>query len=740
MVRVQLFFVFLAVCLCAPLGACNDGPAVPAPALAPSVHSWQLTRQNEFLQAACAQKLDPGNLNSVLVHLECDQRGLDTDLAANAVPVDAWDGLFEKLFRLRDTSDFDMTRIMHLLYDYRNHRAVPAELWAKTEQAVRDFKYWYTDPTPARKFNGEPVVDKMWYWTENHIMIFHVCEYLAGQLFPDQTFSVTGLKGREHMARARPLILEWLAERSRWGFTEWHSDVYYNWDMQPLLALIEYSADRELAQLATMVLDLVMLDVALHLHKGNMGSTHGRSYIKDKPAAVLQNIYDGAKLLFDDSREPYSSFSGTNGVAFARAHNYALPWVIREIARDDSPLEDRQRMNLPIDEEPPTDPEAPLPSPPMGLDWEDEHNLPFWWSMNAMTTWPLLAKTYEIADRYDLWDAQFEPLGVIRTLLGPYEGPDVFRRTVFPFYNDFWRLITEPLLEEVNTYTYRTADYMLSAAQSYRPGNRSNQTHIWQATLDEHAVVFATHPGKRPPAGTEQIDWQDFDEPGPGYWSGHGALPRVGAWQNIAIAIHAPQYEPRPLGLDAFDYLDETHAYFPVAHFEEVITAGNWTVGHADTGFVGLYSWRPVTWRSDTPEVFANGDQPFDLVATGGADNVWIVELAAASDWSDLQEFADKLTAATIAVTANAPPELAYPLGATVAYHSPSAGWIKFDWTGPLTVNSEPVALTDYKRIDNKYATVDFDDTRYEITTGGHHLILDFDQQLRDASPPPEAE
>jgi len=168
---------------------------------------------------------------------------------------------------------------------------VPEALWLNAEQAVLDFKYWYTDDTPIRTVNGEQVVDQMWYWSENHILLFRVNEYLAGQLFPDRTFTVTGLTGAQHRARAEAEILAWIEHRARWGFTEWHSDVYYQKDLTPLLTLVEWCEDEYIAHRAAMLLDLLFLDVALHLHKGNFGATHGRSYVKDKASATTQDNF-----------------------------------------------------------------------------------------------------------------------------------------------------------------------------------------------------------------------------------------------------------------------------------------------------------------------------------------------------------------------------------------------------------------------------------------------------------------
>ena len=64
----------------------------------------------------------------------------------------------------------------------------------------------------------------------------------------------------------------------RFGFTEWHSDVYYQKDVTPLLRLVEWADDELADQRAAMVLDLVFFDIALHLQTATSGRpTAGRT-------------------------------------------------------------------------------------------------------------------------------------------------------------------------------------------------------------------------------------------------------------------------------------------------------------------------------------------------------------------------------------------------------------------------------------------------------------------------------
>jgi hypothetical protein len=692
---------------------------------------WWRGRQIEWRNFATETPISPGSIGNVIAHLERDASDPAFSVPAGSIPDDAWDGIIEKMFRLRDTSDFDALRFVDLLYGYRGHPAASETAWQKAEQALFDFKYWYVDPTPARTFDGQPVVDNMWYWTENHVLIFKTCEYLAGQRYKDQVFTVSGLTGQQHMDRALPFLLDWFEERARFGFTEWHSNVYYNLDIRPLLTLVEWADDPIVVKRASMVLDLVLMDVALHLHHGTFGATHGRSYIKDKPSASTEDTFDAAKMFFDDTVLPYGSRGSATAAALARAKRYRLPEAIRRIARYDAPMVDRERMNLPLDEVAPQDPSNPDP-PPYGTTYDDEDYLPFWWSMGSQASWQMIPLTFEVGFREDLFDSQFAEFADLANVFWDPSDPEGSILAAQRFTRFLWPAINQSLLKEVNTYTRRTRDYMLSTAQDYRKGVRGSQTHIWQATLSENALLFVTHPGYLPVEPGDPIppdwNWQQEDEPGPGYWTGDGAQPRAAQHENVVISIYAPQYLPEP-SFD-FSYSDETHAYFPVAHFDEVVRAGHWTFGRKDDGYVALYSWRDVAWRGGQPEVFQNGGLDFDLVAEGGANNVWIAECGSLDEWpGGFAAFQAAFHDGLVAVTPTAD-------AFDVAYTSPSQGAIGLGWDGPLSVGGVDHALSGYPRFDNPFVQVGFDEKRYEVEARGYSLLLDFDTDTREAAPP----
>ena len=165
------------------------------------------------------------------------------------------------------------------------------------------FKYWYDEPQPAG------IVDERWYWSENHQILFHTIEYLAGQAFPDETFTNDGTTGRDHMAHAQPLIERWVEQRARYGFSEWYSNVYYQEDLEATVALAEFSDDEALATRGAIASDLVLYDMASHTFDGAFGATHGRTYKKDKMTALDEDTWDVSKLVLDDTDLPYQSSS-----------------------------------------------------------------------------------------------------------------------------------------------------------------------------------------------------------------------------------------------------------------------------------------------------------------------------------------------------------------------------------------------------------------------------------------------
>lgn len=630
------------------------------------------------------------------------------------------DTITERFARFADTTDFDMIALINLWYrsDFGERLAAPTADHIRS--LILGFKYWYDEPQP------EGITDERWYWSENHQILFHTIEYLAGQAFPDETFTNDGRTGAEHRDGAQAQLERWIEQRARYGFSEWYSNVYYTEDLEAAVGLAEFAEDDDVATLGAIAADLVLADIAGHTLDGAFGATQGRTYKKDKMSGLDADTWDVSKLVFDDTEFEYRSSIGA--VFLASAKKYQPPAVLAAMLaeRGDEPTADdvggtveMARHSLDLD---PLAPVTEDPEGPMGLAFDDPANLMTWWGMAALTPWQTVVESTGEMTTYNMWAAElFEPFRPFEPLVKA-ASPETVRelaRSMAPQLNI-------GLLSTANTYTWRTDGAMLSTVQDFRKGQASQQHHIWQATLSPLAQVFTTHPRVATEPGKK---WHENSDD----WTGNGAMPRSAQFRNVNITMYAPLFASSEHLQGG--YMDYTHAYFPQEHFDEVVTEGNWTFGRLGERYVAVYSWRAPRWQTYDPAAYdLNGlAEPFELVADGGPNNVWITELGAEASHGSFEEFRSAMIAAVPEVTPVGDPEL-HSTGFDVTWTSPSQGTLTFGWENPLVVDGTDVPLHDYPRIDAPWADVPFDSTAYAFSAGGETLRFDVAKRTREAS------
>ncbi len=712
----------------------TDGGFVPV--------AFAKERADAYLEFATAS-VAKGSILNAIAHMERDLR--DPAYTAPAAPIEVadWAGIFRKLETLQDTRDFDALYLTNALLGYEGHPYLTEETWNRVREVLLSFKMWVTDPTPAMPDPENPARDwdESIYWTENHQALYHTIELLLGERYPEECFTIIGflptgdcsgafeMTGEEHRGRAHAFLLRWFEERWNIGFAEWHSNIYYQKDATPLLSLVEFAADPEIRTRAAILLDVLLLNLATHTHRDVLGVTHGRSEMKDTYFGPRNDTWGIAHLLFGQQDEVgHTSIGEPGATLFSRARHYRMPSVILEAAHAPGPFVDRMRMSVPLDAGAPitADPEHP-PGHPFS---DDEPGFTFWWGLGAWTAWQVLPISLGGADRYDLFDtAFFAPFKPLLALLpdGP-AGVAIGQGLA----QVFWQILSLGLLEETNTYTYRSPEYILSTAQSYRPGANSAQVHAWQATFDPYAMVFTTHPMNplQPPS-----EWVNSTDGQPGYWTGSASLPRSAQHENVGIYQYEPGYQPGAILPGTFVYQPFTHAYFPQDYFDEVEQAGNWTFGRTANGYIALYSWRSTFWQTTPPEELAllpnrPGGGPmtssFDLVAEGGADNVWIVECGDAAQWGSFEAFRTAILAAPLTVTDRGPEP-----GFDVTYTSPSRGGLTLGWDAPFTVAGTEVPIADYPRIDNPWVTAQRGDPQWLVQGTETGVLLDWEKVER---------
>ncbi len=551
---------------------------------------------------------------------------------------------------------------------------IPPEVLEKSKKTILGFKYW----------PDEPGRDSLCTWTENHQVIFATCEYLAGQIFPNKIFANSEDTGLEKKEKARKRLIKWLDLRMRTGFNEWLSNVYYDESISALLTLADFCDDEALAHGARCVLDLLFYDMALHSFKGTYGCTHGRSYERQKKSGLNESTTDTMKVMF--GMGVFGEEDNMSGVHLALSTNYRLPKVISEIARDHSAMANRHRAGINISE-----------APWWGLSFDDLDDGMTLLSFEAYNHPKTFGLFLRLLDAYDWWDNGFlRPFKTLR--------PYVRRLEKWHLLGFFaWLLRKDAarnMREEVHTLTYRTPDYMLSAALDYKKGWGGDQQHIWQATLSEEAICFTTHPGP-------------FTRRTPDYWTGSGVLPRVAMHENVLVAVYRIPYMP---GIYVRNKYNMTHAFFPKDKFDDVAETNGWVFGRKGNGYIALYSQNGYRWQTE------GKDKDAEIIADGKR-NIWLCEMGREDTHGSFTEFRKSIAAARLDFA-----------GMNVSYHSPSRGDVRFGWRGEFRVGGKITPLRNPLRYDNPYSKTDFDPKTIEIRKGDEWLRLESDGYGREFS------
>jgi len=638
-------------------------------------------RRSAFL-AFCRASPAPANLKAPFFELPRALAGLP-------VHEGVLDAGLDYIEARRDCADFIAHGYIRLLLTPGLAAGVPLRLRERAKVVLLGFKYW----------PGEPGIDSLCTWTENHQLLYASAAFILGRAWPDEVFTNSGMTGRELAASALPRIRRWLELRFRTGFSEWLSNVYYDEDLTALLSLVDFAAagaaagddiGQDVAVRARSVADLVFLDLALHSCRGVFGPSHGRSYEAQKKDARLEAMSDTMKLAFGFGRWARNDNMSSVALALGR---YRLPPAIAAIASADAlggappdgasagGAEIRSRMGLRIDE-----------AKRWGLGFRDTEDGMVFLGLEAYNNRRTINLTFRLFDEFRWWDnSYFLPFrrhrGIIRAARRLGLLPLVARALE--------RDIDRNTREEVDLYTFRTADYSLSAAQDWHYRRGGDQQALWQATLGPGAVCFTTHPGCK----------GGFS---PGYWTGSGSLPRVAQYRNLLFALY--DIDTRP-GLYRTERLLFSHAWLPEEAFDETAEEGGWIFARRGRAYLALRADRPVTWRSED-----GGPGPRNEVVAEGRQSAWICRLGREAEDGSFAAFRSGLAGSRLSFGVAA--------GGLIRFEDPALGLAEFGATGPLVVAGREIPLHGYPRYDSPWAKAPFPAEAVEIACLGEHLTL----------------
>lgn len=181
-----------------------------------------------------------------------------------------------------DCSDFYLIAQLYILSHFAD--GLSAETCAALHDAIVNFRYWI----------DEPGNDVMWFFSENHALLFHACQYIAGGMYPQETFTASGLTGAQAREKARELLEGWFDDFEREFMTEWNSSAYLPIDTLAF-GYLYLMCDKQdaLHARARRALDRIFHCLALYGHKNSYYSSYGRSYEKQ----IKGNLVSGPDAL-----------------------------------------------------------------------------------------------------------------------------------------------------------------------------------------------------------------------------------------------------------------------------------------------------------------------------------------------------------------------------------------------------------------------------------------------------------
>ena len=377
-----------------------------------------------------------------------------------------------------------------------------------------------------------------------------------------------------------------------------------------------------------------------------------------------------------------------SAIAFALS-GYRVPKVIESIASDRH-FENRQRMGIKLAE-----------MEKWGIHPDNFEDGMLYLTLEAYLHPRTIDNTIRMFDTCNWWENSFlndfKPYRGLLKALGALGGLPHLARFLE-------RDVCRNTREEVNIYTYKTPDYMLSTAQDYRKGYGGDQQHIWQATLGADAVCFTTHPAK-------------IEGVTPNYWAGNGMLPRAAQYKNVAIVVYNIEKIPA-LYVPIKHFF--THAWLPKDKFDEVVEKNGWIFARKGDGYLALRSQNPYVWgtfKTETGDTkgFQKPSASDTEVVALGAQNIWLCQMGRKAEDGTFADFVEKVSAAEVTFS-----------GMNVQYQSPTFGAIRFGWDQALSVDNVEVPLNEYRRYDNPYSQTEFNADEIKVADGEHLLTLNW--------------
>jgi hypothetical protein len=575
------------------------------------------------------------------------------------------DGTLKYISSEYDCADFRFVNLVRILYDYGD--LIPAAYRSKIDDVLLNFRYWWDEP-------GE---NSMCYWSENHQILFASAEYLIGQLYPEEIFPNSGLRGKQHMEKARIRMLDWFEMRWNYGFIEYYSEVYYNEDVGALINIIDYAGDKELVIKSQMIMDLLFYDVASQNINTMFSSVSGRAYEGNRKGGSGSTLGGLTKYYWGDGEKRGAGM--TYGMMVTE--KYELPPAIAEIARDSSDVIIRQSNGLDISE-----------LKVEGYYGTDNRSMMMQWGMECFSNPEIIRNSLSHIRSSNMFSNDF----IADFKMLDYKLIHWLR--LEPMLNRILKPQTDGVaIQKGNTYTFKTKDFSIYTVQSHHPGTYGDQQHVFGMNMGNHFSIFHNHPALE----------KGVKHQSPNYWVGYGHFPHAVQDENINLSIYNI---PAKKAIMEIDLLDYTRAYFPTDQFDTAFIKNNYVFGKKGDAYVALIGSKDFSFR----------DEARDDILQQGKQVFWITEAGSKDRDGDFKQFVERIRGNQVVFNEESL-ELTYRSRGRELY-------LKFG--GAFIIDNQTIN-TSYSRYDSPYIQAEKKDKTLTFSYKDKTLFLDFENLQR---------
>lgn len=645
--------------------------------------------------------IDTNQIHKILYYYEFPEKAIeDAVVVDNQYMIDAFTAAKQLLDGRYDCADFLTPTLIRLQYEYSDRiQETSPEGAALLKDTLLGFKYWITEP-------GD---DGMCYWSENHQILFAVAEYLAGNMWKDETFTNDGATGLEHMNRARNRIQYWIEHRFYYGFTEFNSSNYMPFNLAPMANFIQFAPaeDAIMVERMKMVMDLAVYDLASNMYNYVYMAPSARAYVYNMTGITSDRMRKYTNYIWqlttDD--EEYSHRMLLNYIAMTKADKgdgekyYEVPELLLEIAEDTDTAVIKASSGLYLSE-----------LAEKGYIGHNDEQIMMQLGMEAFTNPEVIQNTITYLSKHTLFSNEF--LNYFK-----YFNLHILKST------GLLKVISEkanPMpngiaIQRANIYTYQTEYYQLATAQAYPPGAYGAQQMLSIANFTENAVVFTAHPA--------QYESEKSVKATPGYWAGFGRAPHSAQEENVMLSVF--QLPSKSGFLELYDVPQFTHTYLPEAYFDEVVIDGRYAFARVDGAYlalIGATELEYLDYSAISAAAFKNGldelpPSRFDLVQRG-LNQYWIYELGD-SNSEDFETFKTRIKANTVNFD-----------GESNLEYSSNGKSLSLTYKGAFKVDGVEQDL-EYKRFDAPYITAEREADILTFDYLDRTLVLDYVNGLR---------